>query len=372
VVMDLAAKYAPKGLDEVIGNSTAVEEVRRWALDWQRRKKRDPLLFVGASGVGKTCTARAVANEMGWPVVETTRDNAEKFAKTVSSTNTLFGGKVLVLVDAADEEFTPANLKAFAEAIREARQPVIFTSRKPWTRGIAALTPVTKKISFRAVNWLSVRKLLKEIAEKKGIKADVESIARKSGGDVRAALNDLASGSVGERLQNKDIFSAIIKLFKTSSFKEAVESADAVDENLDLFLLWLEENIPREYEDVEEIAKAFDALSRADVHRGRIIRRQNWKLLKYVRSVGLGGVALAKKGKYRKFPRYSFPGILRKLSASKKKRAVMKSLSRKIGEKLHCSSARAKQDLWVWARFKESVDYFGLDDEEEKLLSEFD
>ncbi len=369
--MDFASKYAPKALDGVIGNSPAVEEVRRWSLDWQRGKKQRPLLFVGASGVGKTCTARATANEMGWPVVEITRDNADEFAKTISSTNTLFGRKALVLVDAVDEEFTPSQLKAFAETVKEARQPVIFVSRKSWTRGLAALAPATKKISFKAVNWMSIRKLLREIAEKEGVEADAESIARRCGGDVRAALNDLASGSTGERLQNKDVFSAIIKLFKTSSFKEAVESADVVDENLDLFLLWLEENVPREYEDAEEIAKAFDALSRADVHRGRVMRRQNWKLLKYVRSVGLGGVALAKKGKYHKFPRYSFPGILRKLSASKKKRAVMKTLSRKIGGKLHCSGARAKQCLWVWARFKESADYFGLDDEEEKLLSEF-
>ncbi len=369
--MDLASKYAPKTLAGIIGNSSAVEEVRKWALDWERGKKPKPLLFVGSSGVGKTAAARAVASEFSWALAEVTRDNFEDFNGIVRSTTNLFGGKTLVLVDAVDEEFTPSKLKKMADAVAEAGQPVIFVSRKSWTRGLAALKPAIKKVSFRSVNWMSIRKRLVEIAEAEGIDADAEGIARACGGDVRAAYNDLSSGAGGTRLQNKNVFSGVIKLFKTESFGEAVESADAVDENLDYFLLWVEENIHREYEDAAEVAKAFDALSRADVYRGRIRRRQNWKLLKYVRSVGLGGVALAKKGKYRKMPHYAFPSILKKLSTSKKKRAVLKSLSAKVGEKLHCSGARARECFWAFAGFGGAPEYFGLDADEKKLFAEF-
>lgn len=371
--MDLVSKYAPTSFEEIIGNSGAVEEVKRWALDWNRGKKQIPLLFIGASGVGKTGVARIAAKEMGWRVIEVTRDNYEDFNKFTSFDNDLFGRKALVLVDAVDAEFTAGQLRKLSAGIKDSKKPIIFISHKAWTRALTALTPLVKKIKFRAINWMSIRKHLRAIIEKEGISSEeeIDVIARKSGGDLRAALNDLSSGATGKRLKNNDIFSAITTLFKTESFDTAIKSADNVNENLDFFLLWVEENIAREYADVEEVAKAFDALSRADVYRGRIRKRQNWKLLKYVRSVGLGGVALAKKEKYRTMPRYAFPSVLRKLSSSKKKRGIMKSLSFKIGEKLHCSRGRAKETLWVWSGLNGAKDYFELTKDENSLLSEF-
>lgn len=43
-----------------------------------------------------------------------------------------------------------------------------------------------------------------------------------------------------------------------------------------MIFLWIEENIPYEYKG-EELARAYDALSIADVFRGRIHRQQHWR-----------------------------------------------------------------------------------------------
>jgi len=55
------------------------------------------------------------------------------------------------------------------------------------------------------------------------------------------------------------------------------------------------------------------------------------------------GVALAKERPYAKFVKYNFPGILRKLSASKIERARIKAVGLKIGAKCHASSSEAAE-----------------------------
>jgi len=105
--------------------------------------------------------------------------------------------------------------------------------------------------------------------------------------------------------------------------------------------LWIAENIPNEYEKPEEIAAAYDKLSRADVFRGRIIHTQAWGLQAYSNELMTFGVANAKKEKYRKFTRYVPPKILQKMGASKSERSERDSIARLIGKKLHCSKRRS-------------------------------
>ena len=50
--------------------------------------------------------------------------------------------------------------------------------------------------------------------------------------------------------------------------------------NDDVYGYWIEENIPEEY-GKEDLEKAFDMLSRADVFRGRIMRRQYYRFMVY-------------------------------------------------------------------------------------------
>ena len=42
-------RYAPKCLAEFAGNSDAVVQAKRWALDWERGKSAKPLLSIGSS-----------------------------------------------------------------------------------------------------------------------------------------------------------------------------------------------------------------------------------------------------------------------------------------------------------------------------------
>jgi len=64
-------KYRPKRLSQIIGNEKAIQEIKRWARLWLSGvPKKRALILYGPPGVGKTSAALALANKMGWRVME--------------------------------------------------------------------------------------------------------------------------------------------------------------------------------------------------------------------------------------------------------------------------------------------------------------
>ena len=63
---------------------------------------------------------------------------------------------------------------------------------------------------------------------------------------------------------------------------------------LDEIILWVEKNLPMEYEG-EELARAFDLLSKVDVFKGRIYKQQYWRFLVYENAFLSYGISSSKK-----------------------------------------------------------------------------
>ena len=63
---------------------------------------------------------------------------------------------------------------------------------------------------------------------------------------------------------------AIARIFKTTDFKIAASAFEDVGETPDEWFLWIDENAPREYQNPEYLARAYEMISMADVFKGRI------------------------------------------------------------------------------------------------------
>lgn len=395
-------KYRPQGLDDYRGRSDTITEVKNWVKNWENTKSQ-ALLLHGPPGIGKTALVQALAADLGMEVFETNasevrtkqalKDRVEQAVQQRSFT----GKDKLILIDEVDGMSGRSDRGGKSEIgkiIKKSRFPVILTANDAYANGMQSLRRKAKVVEIKSVHTNSVNARLKEIADAEGVEYDkkaIKSIARRAGGDLRSAINDLQSlaekhgkitretvKELGYRDSETDIFEALKIIFKTTTAETAANALDDVDEDHDTAFEWIRENVPKEYEDTDDVARAMDALSRADVFRGRIRRGQNWGLLKYVYGIMTAGVALAKDEKYSGFTRYGYPSRIKKMGRSKSMRNKRDAIGSKIGEKLHISISEASQTIPVLQElFRRDdwkhniVEHLELEDDEVEFIESF-
>ena len=167
-------------------------------------------------------------------------------------------------------------------------------------------------------------------------------------GRKRLTYQDVAW--LGARDRKKEIFRVLGNVFHAETCARALSATKEADVDLDMLFEWIYENVPRAYKSPEEVAKAMDALSRADIFRGRIIRTQDWGLGRYVSTFMTAGVAMAKKSKPG-FVRFSFPERIRYLARGRSERELQNAIARAIRRRCHTSAKEAKEKIMPYLRF---------------------
>jgi len=334
-----------------------------------------PLFFHGPPGVGKTALVEAYAEEAGLDLIEM---NASDF-RSASRIDEVLGRSMmqasltgrpkLFLIDEVDGlagREDAGGVEAILRLIKASRHPVVLTANDLYDARLRALRFSSEPVAFRKLTVWDIVRRLEQVCRMEGITADRELlrlIATKSEGDLRAALNDLETLARGQtKLAEKDldalgfreretsVFDALRALFQASSVMGARTALNGVDKTPDELFQWIESNVAEEYEDPAEIAKAFEALSRADLFRQRILATQNWKLLSYSIDMMTGGVALAKREPYRKFTKYHYPDLLMILGRTRFERARSQAAFSKLGALLHCSTATVRWEFLPYLR----------------------
>lgn len=370
--MPWTLKYAPKNLKEFVNQQKALTVFLRWIKNWKSGKA---LLFYGPPGTGKTALLQAYANEKNLDFIElnasdyrSVKQIREVLGQSMQQKSLLGKGKLFAIdeIDGLSGMEDRGGVSEIIKVIKTSSFPVVLTANNPWDPKLRNLRNYCQLVEFKKIHVFDVEKRLKEICVKEGVKWEnwvLRTLAKRSNGDLRAAISDLetvASGRkkislkdlevLGYREIEESIFDALKMIFKTKSVLAAKLSISNVDKDPDEIFWWIENNIAREYEKPEEIAKAFEVLSKADLFRQRIRLRQYWSLKKYMIDLMTAGVANAKKAMYRKFTRYQYPSKLIVLGRTKVERNEERERLLRLSKSLHCSTRKIKSEYFPYLK----------------------
>jgi len=369
-----AEKYRPKDLDGIVGNPTAIAELRKWASAWQRgRPEKKAILLQGPPGIGKTSAALALANEMGWSIVEMNASdsrNADAIRKvatrgavlqTFSDSGEFLraaqGGRKLIILDEADNVFgreDKGGIAAIVETIQKSRQPVALIANDYYalTRRSSSLKRLCKTIKFQGIHEDAMKNILRTIASREEVEVSsdvLDVIVQRAAGDLRSAINDLESLAIGNRtvaseatraLGYRDreitIFPAIEEILRSGDARRARDAARELDESPEDLILWVDQNLGHEFSRPDDLVRGYESLSRADIFLGRARRRQSYGLWSYASEFMSSGVAVSRKGRGRG-GQLEFPYYLIQMARSRAQRGARNSLARKLALYLHVS-----------------------------------
>ncbi len=366
-------RHVPKKVRDVVGQDSGIIALRRFISDYKKQRKKSMLIY-GPAGCGKTCSVYALANELGYEIIEMNasdlrnKNQINEVMGAASKQRSLFAKGKVILVEEVDgiagrKDF--GGVAALVKLIKKSSFPVVITANNPFDKKFSSLRNASEMIQLKNLETEDIYKILKNIVNKESIKhnnPDLKSIARRSGGDARAAINDLQMLSTDNELKKESIdelsqrdkiesmFSALLKIFKTTDANIAVTAFENVNENLDQCLLWIDENLPKEYTKPQDLAEAYNKLSIIDVFRGRIRRRQHWRFLSHINALLTAGIACSKSQKNKRQVRYKPTGRILKLWWAKQKNAKKKAIALKIAQHTHTSAKEALKNTLPYIR----------------------
>ena len=364
-------KYRPKKIEDIIGN----EEAKATFIEWLKgkRKTKKAVLLYGPPGVGKTALVNAAAKESGFTIIEMNASDtrSEKAVNAIAKPATSYlaldtfttgsKGNLLFLdeVDGIAGNEDRGGVSAIIEIVEKSKVPVIMAANDPDIDKLRPLKKICLLVRFHQIRLPLIIALLQKICLLEHVKADFEAlehIAQNSKGDVRSAINDLQSLSEENHVltlldtmalssRNKDINmdETLRGYFSAKSIEEVSSLLFRASVDYDEFIMSVSDNLPRRYTNPDELALAYDYVSKADLFRGRI-GTEHWHLLKYFFNELSEAAAVAPES-YKPFEFISPPIRIITLFWTKGKRTMLNSICGKIGALCHVSHSKAKHEF---------------------------
>ena len=369
-------KYRPKSFGDVVGNVKQKKIIESWVEKWKNNNPQPPLLLIGPAGTGKTTIAHIIADEFSEYIELNASDKRshDLLLSTIgesANTYSLFGNsKKLIIMDEVDGIHGTndrGGTKALNKIIKESKQPIVMMANDFYSNKLTTIKKNAQVIKMDKIKSPSINKFLRDVVLKnEGIEVDAEvlkKLSKRSSGDLRSAINTLQAlvENGGELTE------------------EALDSTTQKDntnnEDPTLVMEYIAENIPREYERNNEIKKAYEMISQADLYFGRTRSSQYYGYWKYASDFMGVGVSSSKRETYRKFSKVVSPMSFSLMGRTRGKRALRDAIASKMEEKMHVSLQVAytifpyfeimfENDEVAW----EISDFLELEDDEIKFF----
>lgn len=393
-------KYRPKSRKDLIGNDIVINQLMEFLTNWNHKKSKPAILLVGPPGCGKTSVTHALANDLDFLITEVNASDARsknRINDTLRITSEFHrldfeDKKQLILMDEVDGlsgRYDRGGLNEFMKILKNTKYPVVCTANDPESDKIQTLVRRMKirKLDFHRLEEYEIIELLEKIATKENFdlnESSLENIAENSSGDIRAAINELESlyygkeiGNLEKRDKAKVLTETFNDLYRSKNYHEASKVWSNAPSSYLPLLLHLFDQTSKQCRTSDELYKSYVQIANADLVLTRIMKTQNWGLLKYFFSFIGPGIALSKDPKY--FNRIgklnNLPNQFKLRGIVKNKNAKASMLAPKIVPNLHISTRKFvydEFDLFVkivtGRRGAEIAAWLDLDDDELEIL----
>lgn len=285
-------KYRPRSLEEMVGNEEARAKLLTWLRKWKKGERA--ALLVGPPGIGKTTTVHLAAEKLGLELLELnasdsrTKDRLSRRMGELVGSRNLFGSGSLIFLDEVDGLAGRSDYGAIdyiRDAVRRSQYPVVMAANDPDSDEVKKLSSVSRRIEFVRPSSQDVERHLARIARKEGAETEpafMASIVEAANGDLRSAVNFLQSGGVARKDEELTAAQSVEAFFSAHDAKGALTAIRAYPGQPREKLRDLLVGVAKARILEERRARALDALSKADVLVGRIMRGRDWRLLRYL------------------------------------------------------------------------------------------
>jgi len=340
-------KYRPRFINDMVGNEEARASVMEWFAKWKPGTK--PILLVGPPGTGKTTIANIVAGQFGYDMIGLNASDARSKSRINEILLPVLGnisviGAPMVFVDEVDGIHGRSDYggtDALIKILKEATVPIVLAANYDDSAKMKSIKKAVRTIQFRPLPPRLLRIYLQSILRKEGAAmgpGTLIKIVSESRGDIRSILNSAQAQVSGfdppteKSFETVNVEDGINAFFKAQSVGEAraVLYSMRIDprEKINAFY----SSVITSSSPAPEIRRMLRVISRADMLHGRIIRTQNWRLLRYLDSVLLG---LYQKDAQVRYSQYNLPWAL--LNRIRWDGAKIKSLCGVMGGMFHTS-----------------------------------
>jgi replication factor C large subunit len=342
-------KHRPQIISDMVGNEESRAAIMEWFAKWKKGTK--PLLLVGPPGIGKTTIAYLLAKQFGYDMIGLNASDIRSKSRINEILTPVLGnvsvlGTPMIFVDEVDGIHGRGDYggaAALVDILKEPTVPIVLAANDDSLDKMKNIKKVVKTIYFKRIPPRLLRVYLENILKKESEKLSPGSLIKvidKSRGDIRSMINLTQSLVTGFNPQTETSFESINvedgvnAFFKANSIEEArsVLYSMQIDprKKIDAFY----SSIITSNLDNTALAKYLEVISNADMLYGKIMKTQNWRLLRYLNDVL---IELYQKDDRIRYSQYNLSWPL--LNRIRWDRNKIKSLSSIMAKKLHLSSS---------------------------------